>query len=124
GGGRSEGTREVDDVQGTTPVRLTGCHVPVIWLERAHLLDLELVGVTTTSVVADGLRVDHDLDLTRLRATGTGSVIRLPGAHIGGALEFEGAELASTGGPALPADGLRVAAGRFLRGGFRAAGAR
>src|SRR5262249_53951318 len=122
-GARIDGTLDLDDVQATTPLRLTDCHAPVIWLERAHLHYLALVGVTTTSVVADGLRVDHDLALTRLRATGTGSVIRLRGARIGGALDFEGAELASTDGPALHADGLQVAGGMFLRGGFRASGA-
>jgi hypothetical protein len=46
--------------------------------------------------------------------TATGEV-RLLGAHIGGTLEFEGAQLTNDNGPALNADGLQVDQDMFCR---------
>src|SRR5262249_32796422 len=91
---------------------------------RAHLTHLELAGVRTTQVNGGNLRVDHDLDLTRLHATGGGqhSVIQLSGAHLGGTLTCHDAKLTSTDGPALDANNLRVGGGVFLDGGFHAVG--
>jgi hypothetical protein len=57
-------------------------------------------------------------------ATGAGGngAIRLTGAHIGGSLECDGADLRNDSGPALSGDALRVDQAVFLRGGFAATG--
>jgi hypothetical protein len=64
------------------------------------------------------------LDLNRARITGHAErgAVRLPGAHIGGQLSCDGAELRNDSGPALAADGLQVDGVLFLRGEFTAAG--
>jgi hypothetical protein len=94
-------------------------------LHRAHIggqLDFHgarLENTTGPALTADGLQVDQSVFLrggfTASSAAGLGT-IRLPGAHIGGQLDFEGARLENTTGPALTADGLQVSQGVFLRG--------
>ena len=123
-GARIYGVLDLDDVRTATALRLIDCHASVIRLRRAHLPALDLIGVRTTEINAENLRVDHDLNLARLRAAGAGpaGVVRLLGAHIGGQLDCSGGELTSADGPALYADGLQADGGVFLRG-FRAVGA-
>ena len=41
--------------------------------------------------------------------------VRLLGAHIGGALDFNGAQLTNANGPALSADSLEIDQGMFCR---------
>jgi hypothetical protein len=74
---------------------------------------------------ADGLQVDQSVLLTGgFTATGgdDGGAVRLGGAHIGGSLECDGAELRNDSGPALYADRLQVDQSMFLRYGFTATG--
>jgi hypothetical protein len=74
---------------------------------------------------ADNLKVDQDVYLRGgFTATGSGDdgAIRLLGAHIGGTLECDGAELRNDSGPALKADSLQVDQDMYLRGGFTASG--
>jgi hypothetical protein len=64
------------------------------------------------------------LSLERARIIGqTGSgAVSLTGAHIGGQLSCDGADLRNESGPALRADGLQVDQDMFLTGGFTATG--
>jgi uncharacterized protein YjbI with pentapeptide repeats len=72
---------------------------------------------------AHGLQIDHDADLRGFTATGGDlGAVRLTGAHIGGSLECDGAELRNDSGPALYADRLQVDQSIFLRYGFTATG--
>ena len=60
---------------------------------------------------ADRLHVGQDMYLRGgFTATGSGKTgaVRLPGAHIGGNLECDGAKLHNDSGPALQAGGLQV----------------
>ena len=58
-------------------------------------------------------------------ATGAGELgaVRLLGAHIGGDLGCDGAQLRNDSGPALRGSGLQVGRSMFLRNGFMATGA-
>jgi hypothetical protein len=74
---------------------------------------------------ADGLQVGRAIVLRGgLTATGHGGLgaVRLPGAHISGNLECDGASLRNDSGPALSAASLQVGRAMFLRGGFTATG--
>jgi hypothetical protein len=55
-------------------------------------------------------------------ATGTGEpgAVNLAGAHIGGSLHCEGADLHNESGPSLAADSLQVSRGMYLTDGFTA----
>ena len=74
---------------------------------------------------ADSLQVGLGMLLRRgFTANGAGErgAVRLTGAHIGGSLECDGADLRNDSGPALNADGLQVEQAMFLRDGFTAHG--
>jgi hypothetical protein len=74
---------------------------------------------------ADSLKVGQDMYLRGgFTATGSGDygTVRLSGAHIGGSLECDGAELHYDSGPALHADSVQVGQSIFLRSGFTATG--
>jgi hypothetical protein len=77
------------------------------------------------ALFADGLQVDRSVHLrggfTAIGSSESGAV-RLLGAHIGGTLECDGADLRNDTGPALTADGLQVELAMFLRSGFTATG--
>jgi hypothetical protein len=65
---------------------------------------------------ANGLQVEHDVDLRGFTAIGGDiGAVRLTGAHIGGSLECDGAEFRNDSGPALYADRLQVDQSMFLR---------
>ena len=103
-------------------VRLVGAHI------GGHLdcTGAALRNDSGPALDADGLQVGQDMFLGGgFTATGAGEdgAVRLPGAHIGGSLECDGAILRNDSGPALVADGLQVGQGMFLRGGFTATGA-
>jgi hypothetical protein len=68
------------------------------------------------ALVADGLQVDQDMFLTDFTATGRsfGGAVRLVGAHIGGGLQCDQAQLRCDSGPALAADGMQADRGMFL----------
>ncbi len=87
-------------------VRLNGAHI------SGHLdcTGAELRNDFGPALFADGLQVDQAMFLryfTATVSTGDGAV-RLLGAHLGGQLDFDGAQLRNDSGPALAADGLQV----------------
>ena len=106
---------------GLGAVRLTGAHIGG---------DLECDGAqlrnaSGPALHGDGLRVDRSMFLRGFTATGADGLgaVRLTGAHIGGDLECEGAQLRNGSGPALYGDGLQVDRSIFLHSGFTATGA-
>jgi hypothetical protein len=103
-------------------VRLTGAHISgSLECDGADLHDC-----SGPALVADGLQVGQDMFFREgFTATGGGEngAVRLTGAHIGGSLLCDGANLRNDSGPALVAYGLEVGRGVFLRRGFTAVGA-
>ncbi len=99
-------------------VRLLGAHIR----GQLNLNGARLTNQTGPALIGDGLHVDGDVFGGGFIATGHGELgaIRLPGAHIVGQLNFNGAELENQAGPALIADGLRVDGGLVLSDGFTA----
>ena len=102
-------------------VRLIGAHIG----GQLACAGAELRNDSGPALAADGLQVGQDMYLSGgFTATGSGGdgAVRLLGAHIGGQLDCDGAELRNDSGPALAADGLQVDQAMFLRGGFTATG--
>lgn len=101
-------------------VRLLGAHVK----GQLNLNGARLTNETGPALIGDGLHVDGDVFGGGFIATGHGELgaVRLPGAHIVGQLNFNGAELANQAGPALIGDGLHVDGGLVLAEGFIASG--
>jgi len=74
---------------------------------------------------ADGLRIERAMFLRggfTARGSGHDGAVLLVGAHIGGNLECDGADLQNDSGPALQAGGLQVDQDMYLREGFMAIG--
>jgi hypothetical protein len=101
-------------------VRLLGAHIR----GQLNVNGARLTNETGPALVGDGLRVEGDVFGGGFIATGAGElgVVRLPGAHIIGQLNLNGAELTNQAGPALIGDGLRVDGGLVLAEGFTATG--
>ncbi len=101
-------------------VRLLGAHIK----GQLNLNGARLTNETGPALIGDGLHVNGDVFGGGFIATGHGELgaIRLPGAHIIGQLNFNGAELANQAGPALIGDGLHVDGGLVLAEGFTASG--
>ena len=101
-------------------VRLLGAHIR----GQLNVNGARLTNETGPALVGDGLRVEGDVFGGGFIATGAGElgVVRLPGAHIIGQLNLNGAELTNQAGPALIGDGLRVDGGLVLAEGFTASG--
>lgn len=85
--------------------------------------DLNLIGATLTNetgvaMIADSLKVDNDVILDGLTATGhsESGAVRLAGAHIRGRLQLSDSLLTNEAGAALFADGLTVDGGAMLTG--------
>ena len=101
-------------------VRLPGAHI----IGQLNLNGAELTNQAGPALIGDGLHVDGGLVLAEgLIATGhyERGAMRLPGAHIGGQLNLDGATLINQAGPALIGDHLTVNGGVFLDG-FTATG--
>ncbi|MGH3751609.1 MAG: hypothetical protein ACRDRP_02760 [Pseudonocardiaceae bacterium] len=101
-------------------VRLPGAHIN----GQLNLNRAELANQAGPALIGDGLQVDGGLVLAEgFTATGhcERGAVRLPGAHLGGQLNLDGAELISNAGPALIGDHLQVNGGVFLDG-FTATG--
>jgi len=101
-------------------VRLPGAHI----IGQLNLNGAELTNQAGPALIGDGLHVDGGLVLAEgLIATGhyERGAMRLPGAHIGGQLNLDGATLINQSGPALIGDHLTVDGGVFLDG-FTATG--
>ncbi len=101
-------------------VRLLGAHVK----GQLNFNGARLTNETGPALIGDGLRVDGDVFGGGFVVTGHGELgaVRLPGAHIIGQLNLNGAELANQDGPALIGDGLHVDGGLVLAEGFTATG--
>jgi hypothetical protein len=106
------------------------CERGTVRLVGARIGALDCTGATLTNdagsaLAADGLQLDQDLFLCgRFSAAGAGRLgaVRLLGAHIGGQLVCDGAQLSNGSGPALHADRAEVDQGVLLRGEFTATG--
>jgi hypothetical protein len=101
-------------------VRLLGAHVR----GQLNVNGARLTNEAGPALIGDGLHVDGDVFGGGFIATGHGELgaVRLPGAHIIGQLNLNGAELANQAGPALIGDGLHVDGGLVLAEGFTATG--
>jgi hypothetical protein len=101
-------------------VRLPGAHIN----GQLNFNRAELANQVGPALIGDGLHVDGGLVLAEgFTATGhcERGAVRLPGAHISGQLNLDGAELINNAGPALIGDHLQVTGGVFLDG-FTATG--
>ncbi|MGH3972976.1 MAG: hypothetical protein ACRDS9_06595, partial [Pseudonocardiaceae bacterium] len=101
-------------------VRLPGARIN----GQLNLNGAELANQHGPALIGDGLQVDGGLVLAEgFTATGhcERGAVRLPGAHIGGQLNLDGAKLINNAGPALIGDHLQVNGGMFLDG-FTATG--
>lgn len=87
---------------------LTAARMPALWIEDSSLPGL----------LAEGLRLDHDL---RLEASEIGGEVRLRGTKLGGLLVCSGTTITNKGANALFADEAEMG-GMFLSDGFSAAG--
>ena len=106
---------------GDGAVRLLGAHIG----GQLTCAGAELRNDSGPALAADRLQVGQAMFLRGgFTATGSGGLgaVRLLGAHIGGSLDCDGAELRNDSGPALAADGLQVGQDVNLRGGFTATG--
>jgi hypothetical protein len=124
-GARVTGVLDLDGVRCSLGLDLRQC-----WLDRpitarfARLPQLTLSGSRMPALDAEGLQVDGSVVLSDVRITGDNQAggIRLYGAHIGGDLNCDGAQLHNQTGPALKAESLQVGGSVLLRNGFSAKG--
>lgn len=123
-GARIEGALDLEGVLSVAGLNLTDCRLshPVV-ARDAQFAWLELEGCHVPALLADRLRVTGGLFLRHgfTAASGELRAVRLPGAHIGGNLECDGASLTSANGAALHAEDIRIEGNLFLRNGFSAA---
>ncbi|MGQ0718883.1 MAG: hypothetical protein ACT4NP_16535 [Pseudonocardiales bacterium] len=94
-------------------VRLPGARIS----GQLNLNGAELTNPAGPALIGDGLQVDGGLVLAEgFTATGhcKRGAVRLPGAHIGGQLNLDGAQLINNAGPALIGDHIQVNGGVFL----------
>ncbi len=100
---------ELHEATFSEPPCFDNCSIPDLALRDCRLPGLE----------ADELRVEFDLDLRGVEATGA---IVLSGARIVGRLICDGATLANEGGSALDLAGAQIGGDGLLRNGFDATG--
>ncbi|PPD02503.1 MAG: hypothetical protein CTY36_09110 [Methylocystis sp.] len=111
---------DLDGCKLSTRVGLLACHfaAPII-LRHAEGLSIALPGSTFPGFHADGLKLDGDLSLHRVRSTGTA---RLLGAEINGDLMCRDGQFENAEGEALSCDHAEIGGSVFLDGSFRAIG--
>ncbi len=116
-----EGQLDFEDRTLTRPLILVGCAIAAgICLDRSRAAVLSFVDCPEIGgIAANSLVTEASLFLRGSKVTGRVSLV---GARIDGALDCDGATLDGNGGNALDGDGLHVAGGLFLRGGFFATG--
>ncbi|MEV4143871.1 hypothetical protein AB0J40_09405 [Amycolatopsis sp. NPDC049691] len=123
-GARIAGTLNLDHVEAPVGLQLVDCVVVnTISARAAKLPWLDLSGSRIAGFDGTGVRIGHDLDLTGVRATGSGDfgVICLRDARVDGLTVFAHAEIRSGDGPALFLDDLEC---RAVKGvGLKATGA-
>ncbi len=116
---RISGPLDLEALDLPCPLAFVDCFFDeAIRLSEAHLPKLTLIGCYLPELIADQIETRGSVILTR---TQTRSV-RLPGAHIGGQLALNGAQLSNPEGNALNADRAQIDRGMFCREGFRAEG--
>jgi hypothetical protein len=102
-------------------VRLLGARVG----DQFVCTDAAFLNDSGPALQADGLQVGPGMYLREgftARGSSHDGAVRLVGAHIGGNLECDGADLQNDSGPALQAGGLQVDQDMYLREGFMAIG--
>lgn len=105
-GARIEGPLDLSDTEITVPTTLTGCQFDEeVTVANAHLRRLDLAGSQLAGLNAKQARIDGDLMLRRARVRGR---VELAGAHIGGVLQLNHAQLANPDGWALHAARLVI----------------
>ena len=120
-GARITGWLNLEAVTLGCPLLLQDCHLEQwINLNEARAPVVRLPGCHLPVLAAEQLETRGNLQLDR-GFTATGEV-RLPGAHIGGQLNLNGASLTNPNGPALNADRLTVDQGMYCWEGFTATG--
>lgn len=108
-GARIAGPLNLDHVEAPVGLALAGCVVVNPISARAATLPwLDLSGGRIAGFDGTGLRIGHDLDLTGVRATGSGEygAICLRDARITGRTLLSDAEVTNEDGPAVYLDGL------------------
>ncbi|WP_410672228.1 hypothetical protein [Amycolatopsis sp. cmx-4-68] len=108
-GARIAGTLNLDHVEAPVGLALAKCViVNPISARHAKLPWLDLTDSRIAGFDGDGVRIDYDVDFTRVRATGSGGsgVLNLRDARVDGVTYFVGAEVRSSDGPALYLDDL------------------
>jgi hypothetical protein len=112
-GARILGPLDLEAATLRRPLHLAHCEIgEEMTLSEAIAPAIRLRTCTLTWLSADQLETRGDLDLTATRITGE---VRLVNAHIGGQLDFSGAQLTSDDGLALNAAGLHVDANLFCQ---------
>lgn len=119
-GARITGRLDLRHARITRALLVEGCYFDEsIDLTGAQAPWLALLECCASAVVASGVRVDGDLDLSGLRARR----VELAGARVGGRLTLNGALLGKVGQSyALNASGLSAGGGLFCNAGFVAEG--
>jgi hypothetical protein len=123
GSARIAGTLDLDHVEAGVGLALVDCVVVnTISARRARLPWLDLSGSRIAGFDGTAVRIGHDLDLSGVRATGSGDfgVICLRDARVDGLTVFARAEIRSGDGPALFLDDLECRAVKGI--GLQAAG--
>ena len=105
-GARIDGPLDLSDTEITVPISLSGCHFDeTVTVANAHLKRLDLAGSKLVGLNARQARIDGDLWLRRCQVGGR---VDLAGAHIGGVLQLNHAQLANPDGWALLAARLVI----------------
>jgi len=120
-GARIDGELDLQFVKIDVPLRFATCAFTAsIYLMQAKLHSLVLSGTHTTTIRADGLKLEGAVFLRNgFKAQGE---VRLMSALIGGGLDCVNAQFSNPGGTALSADGAEVGGAVFLCDGFKAEG--
>ncbi len=116
-GARVVGALELDYVTAVVGLDLVDCDIEEpVDLTQAALPRLVLTMSRLAGLQAAGVRITGDLLLNEATVVGTGRLgaVRLRGAHVGGELNAEGAEIRNDAGPAVDAANLTVDSNMFL----------
>jgi hypothetical protein len=120
-GARVEGELNLEALELAFPITLVGCSfAEPVNVAEASVPALRLPGCYLPSLNARQLNTRGDVELHETFAVE--GEVNLLGAHIGGALDLDGATLTNPGGRALSADGLIVDQGMLCGEGFSAQG--
>lgn len=124
-GARITGRLDIRNAQCAIGLQLEECILdePVA-AQAGQIPWLSLTRTIMAGLIGDNLQVSGSVYFHNCTVTGTSHIglIRLPHAHIGSNLEFDGTKMRNDGGPVLVADGLRIDGSLFLREGFHAKG--